>query len=360
MKTKKNIFKFLMILLVFTLSLQIVYSKIGNVEPIPGLEDVLKYENSGVNQSENLSNEIKDECKNAYVWNVKRYVNCGTNSVLYSIGVSSDSMLSGIVLQANKLLLMHYNFDYFYRFWDFFRLIASVLTILFIVYLGYQWILSDISEDKRLEAKKSTRDLFFFLVLMNVSFWLLKYVILLGNGIALAFWDIFFKFLNLKTSFLMYTLNNLFELMFFIILAPIIVWYTIKYVMRLIMRHLIVVGLFISSPLWIFLFYFKPTRGIGKSIAYTFFINLFFSTIFVLILGSVQLFVASAPPIAGLFRIVILAVALWTASHLYDKYGIPYFDITSGEHAIKGIIQPRLQRGIETGFRNLKRSIYKK
>lgn len=177
-----------------------------------------------------------------------------------------------------SLLTQPVNIDLFSSIWSIVVYILSLFYGLLLMWVGFQFIISGYSFEKREKAKSDLANILIMIVLVQASFYLYSLIIQVTSSVTIVLLNM------VQQNFFLLTIDNTTNVgLELVLLIPYILSILVTLIL-LTLRYVIVSSGVIFFAIGIFLYFFEPLNNYGKLIINfliaTIAITLFYSIIF--------------------------------------------------------------------------------
>jgi len=152
------------------------------------------------------------------------------------------------------------NTSLFASIWSIIVYILSLFYGLFLLFIGFKFLIAGYSPEQRENSKKSLANIIIMMVLVQASYVLYSVALQLSGGLTSAIFNI------IDPHFFILTIDNLPNIALqFILTLPYVVQLLITLVL-LVLRYVIVLSGVVLFPIGIFCYFIEPLQGYGKLI----------------------------------------------------------------------------------------------
>ena len=206
---------------------------------------------------------------------------------------------------------------------DIVLVVANFLLVLVLVYGGYIWIISAADPEQRHYAKKILTNFFFMIIFVNAAFFFFAIALDVSSSsiqLIKADTDTFFEaqpWENLTNSYAgQLNLTQSFE-RYNTIQSPSKVLFATgwSYVLLMHLRNIIILTVYVISPLVLVLLLFVPTRDYGKFLLVLFLVEVFVPILFFIIFRVAALLLEGS--VDHHYNFILICSALFSSAVLH-------------------------------------------
>jgi hypothetical protein len=215
----------------------------------------------------------------------------------YTLSIINAPLQPFLTLTKN-LLSEPVNIEAFISFWAIIIYIISIFYGLFIIFAGFNLMISGASAEKRERAKTWLKNIIFMILFVQASYLIYSYLIELSSAMTAGVFNI------IDTEFFLLTVDNLVNIGLQLILAVPYALTLLTTIILLSLRYLLVAAGVVFFPIGLFFNFIPHLRSYGKLI-----INTLLIIIFLPFIQSLMLLTASKVaeiPIFENFKMLIM------------------------------------------------------
>ena len=220
----------------------------------------------------------------------------------FVLGIINAPLQPFLTLTKN-LLSEPVNIEIFISLWAIIIYILSIFYGLFLIFAGFNFMISGYSAEKRERAKEWLRNVILMMVFVQASYYLYSILIELSSSMTAGIIDM------IDQKFFLLTVDNVANLGLEIMLAIPYVITLVFTVILLSLRYLLVATGVIFFPIGLFFYFIPPLQSYGKLT-----INVLLIVMFLPFIQSLMLLAASKVieiPVFQNFKIVIMIAAFF-------------------------------------------------